>query len=142
MALDPISIALEIGGKVIDRLWPNPTEAAAAKLELLKMQQSGELAQLSADTEIAKSQAVINTAEASNQSVFVSGARPFILWVCGLGLATQFMVAPLATWGAALFDKVVVFPPLDMGTLLTLLMGMLGLGSMRTVEKLNGVANK
>ncbi len=138
MAFDPLSAALEIGSKVIDRLWPNPTDAAAAKLELLKMQQSGELAQLAADTDIAKAQAAINTAEAGNASVFVAGARPFIMWVCGSGLAMQFLVAPLATWIAGLLGKAVVFPALDMGTLLTLLMGMLGLGGMRTVERLNG----
>ena len=56
MAFDPISAALDIGGKVIDRLWPNPAEAAAAKLELVKMQQSGELAKLTSDTSVATAQ--------------------------------------------------------------------------------------
>ena len=59
MALDPLTAALDIGGKLIDRLWPDPTQRDAAKLELLKMQQSGELAALAADTEIAKSQAAV-----------------------------------------------------------------------------------
>lgn len=129
-----------IGGKLIDRLWPDPAQRDAAKLELLKMQQSGELAQLAADTDLAKGQLAVNQAEAASDSLFVSGWRPFIGWICGLGLGFQFIVAPLATYIAALFGKVIVFPPLDMGTLLTLLLGMLGLGGMRTMEKFKGVA--
>lgn len=135
MALDPVTAILDVGGKVIDRIWPDPTLAAQAKLELFKLQQSGELAQITGQMDI-------NKTEAANASVFVSGGRPFIMWICGFGLAMQFIVSPLVTWGAALFGKVIVLPPLDMGTLLTLLLGMLGLGGMRTVEKLNGVASK
>jgi len=135
MAFDPISAALEIGEKLIDRFLPDPAAAAQAKLDLVKMQQAGELAQITG-------QLAVNQAEAANPSVFVSGARPFIMWVCGVGLAMQFLVAPILTWGAMLFGKQIVFPSLDMGTLLTLLGGLLGLGSMRTVEKINGVARQ
>lgn len=142
MSLDPISALLDIGGKVLDRVIPDPAQKAAAQLELLKLAQSGELAQLNADTELAKGQLAVNQAEASNPSVFVSGWRPFIGWVCGSGLAYQFVAAPILTWVAALFGKAIAAPSLDMGTLLTLLLGMLGLGSMRTVERLNGVARK
>ena len=55
-------------------------------------------------------------------------------------MAYQFVFAPLLTWGAALLGHPVVTPTLDLSTLMTLLLGMLGLGGMRTVEKLNGVA--
>jgi hypothetical protein len=140
MALDPVSAALDIGGKVIDRLWPNPAEAAAAKLELLKLQQSGELAQLTADTQIATAQAATNTAEASAPDLLTRGWRPFIGWICGLGLAVQFLVAPIATWAATLMGHALAFPQLDMGTLMTLLFGMLGLGTLRTAEKIKGKA--
>lgn len=75
MAFDPISIALDIGGKVIYRIWPDPSQAAAAKLELIKMQQSGELAQMAADVEITKGQMAVNQVEAANTSLFVSGWR-------------------------------------------------------------------
>jgi hypothetical protein len=54
MALDPVSALLDVGSKVIDRLWPDPAQRDAAKLELFKLQQSGELAQLAAETELAK----------------------------------------------------------------------------------------
>lgn len=52
----------------------------------------------------------------------------------------QFLIAPLLTWGSTLFGKQIILPPLDTGTLMTLLGGQLGLGSMRTVEKINGVS--
>jgi len=134
MSLDPISAALDIGGKLIDRLWPDPTQAAAAKLQLLQMQQNGELAAMTAQTDT-------NKVEAQSGSLFVAGARPFIIWVCGFGFAMQFIVSPILTWGSALLNHPITLPPLDMGTLMTMLGGLLGLGAMRTVEKLNGVAS-
>lgn len=129
MSLDPVSALLDIGGKVIDRVWPDPAQAASAKLELMKLQQSGELAQIAGQLEI-------NKIEAANPNLFVSGWRPFIGWICGTGLAYQFLVYPILI---AFIPKV---QQLDMGTLLTLLTGLLGLGAMRTVEKMNGVASK
>lgn len=127
MALDPVTAALDIGGKLIDRLWPDPAKAAEAKLELLKMQQSGDLALITGQLEI-------NKAEASNPNWFVSGWRPYIGWICGTGLAYQFLIYPILV---AFQPKIV---QLDLGTLLTLLGGMLGLGAMRTYEKFQGVA--
>jgi len=132
---DPISAILGIGGKIIDKIWPDPAQADQAKLALIKLQQEGALQEIAG-------QMKINETEAANPNVFVSGWRPFVGWVCGVGLATQFLIAPLATWGAALYGKTVIFPPLDMGTLLALLGGMLCIGGMRTVEKINGVAAK
>ena len=129
MNLDPVSAVLDIGTKVIERLWPDPAAAAAAKLELLKLQQSGELAQITGQLEI-------NKTEAANPSVFVSGWRPFIGWICGIGLAYQFLIYPILI---AYEPKIV---QLDISTLITLLGGLLGLGTLRTVEKLNGVASK
>ncbi len=136
---DIVAAVTSIGGKVIDRIWPDPAQAAAAKLELMKMQASGELARLAAQTDLAKGQLAVNQAEASNQNMFVAGWRPFIGWVCGCGLAFQFLVAPLLTWATQLFGQMVIVPSLDLSTLLTLLLGMLGLGYMRTTEKLGGL---
>ena len=135
MALDPLSALLDIGGKVIDRVWPDPAQAAAAKLELFKLQQSGELAQIAGQMDV-------NKAEAANPNVFVSGWRPFSGWVCGLGFGVQFVFGPLAEWGSALYGHPVKFPPMDTGTMMPLLLGMLGLGGLRTAEKIQGVASK
>lgn len=139
---DAVNAIASITGKVIDRLWPDPLQAAQAKLELLKMTQSGELAKLAAETDLAKGQLAVNTAEATNRSLFTSGWRPFIGWVCGVGLGTQFIVRPFALWGGNIVGRAVDFPTLDVGTLMTLLFGMLGLGALRTTEKLQGVASK
>lgn len=135
MAYDPISAALDLGSKIIERLWPNADEANKAKLELFKLQQAGELAEITA-------QLKVNEIEAANPSMFVSGWRPAVGWICASALAMQFVAAPIGTWVAALAGHPVVFPNLDMGTLLTLLGGMLGLGGLRTFEKVNGVARQ
>lgn len=139
--MDPISAALNLGGQLIDRLIPDPTAKAAAQYQLLQLAQSGQLAELTADTDLAKGQLTTNAAEASNASPFVSGWRPFIGWICGFGLGYQFIAAPFMTFGAAAFGHPIVAPTLDLGTLMTLLLGMLGLGGMRTYEKTQGVVS-
>ncbi len=98
MAIDPVTALLDIGGKVIDRLWPDPVQAAQAKLELMKLQQSGELTQIAGQLEI-------NKAEASNPNPFTSGWRPFIGCVCGAGFALQFVIGPLGEWVSMLIQK-------------------------------------
>jgi Holin of 3TMs, for gene-transfer release len=135
MALDPISALFEVGSKVLDRVLPDPAQQAAAKLELLKLQQNGELAQITGQMEI-------NKAEAASSSLFVSGWRPSIGWICGAGFAVQFVIGPLAEWGSALAGHPVKFPQMDTGTMMPLLLGMLGLGGLRTAEKLADKAAK
>lgn len=137
MAFDPITSALEIGGKLIDKLIPDPTAKAQAQIALLKMKQDGDLAQLTADTELAKAQLQVNLAEASSSSLFVAGGRPFILWVCGVALANDFVVRPFALFVSSLLHATASWPSLDVGSLMPLLLGMLGLGAMRTVEKVS-----
>ena len=119
---------------LVTRTIPDPTLKEQLRREL-------ELAQLAADTDLAKAQAAINQTEATNPNLFVSGWRPFVGWVCGLGLAYAFLIKPIASpliqkWSGVPMEA------LDVGTLLTLLFGMLGLGGMRTVEKLSGVARR
>jgi hypothetical protein len=135
MALDPVSALFEIGGKVLDRVLPDPAQQAAAKLELMKLQQNGELTQIAGQMEI-------NKVEAANSSIFVSGWRPAIGWICGAGFAVQFVIGPLAEWGSALAGHPVKFPTMDTGTMMPLLLGMLGLGGLRTAEKLQDKASK
>lgn len=140
LAFDPISAMLGIGDKIIDRLWPDPAQAAAAKLELIKMQQSGELAMMAADVDIAKGQMAINAAEASNGSLFIGGWRPFIGWTCGAAFAYKFVLAPAAAFALTAYGNPIVLPVLDFTEMSTVLLGMLGLGGMRTVEKIKGVS--
>ena len=134
MALDPATAILEIGGKVFDRLFPDKAKAEAAKFELFKLQQSGELATIAGQLEI-------NKVEAANPSLFVSGWRPFVGWICGFGLLYSFIGQPLLSWASVNFDFAIP-PVLDLGTLLTVLGGMLGLGGLRTFEKISWVDRK
>lgn len=121
---------------VVDRIIPDPVAAAQAKLEVAKLAQNGELAQLAADTDLAKGQLAINTEEAKSDSLFVAGWRPFIGWTCGVGFSMQFVVGPILTWGAALAGHPVEFPKLDLSEMMPMLFGMLGLGAYRTYEKI------
>jgi hypothetical protein len=135
MALDPISAALDLGNTLITRIFPDPAQADAAKLELLKLQKSGELAQMTAQTDI-------NKEEAKNSSLFVSGWRPAIGWVCALALFYQYLLKPIITWLAGVAGyNVPLMPGLD-DNLWQLMMGMLGMGGLRTFEKVQGVASK
>lgn len=85
-------------------------------------------------------QAAINQAEASNPNVFVSGWRPFIGWVCGAGIAWNFVVKPLVEWGAFLYGHPLVgAPTLDTNELMYLVTAMLGLAGYRTYEGTKGV---
>jgi len=133
MSLDPVTAALDIGGKLIDKLWPDPAQRDAAKLELLKLQQSGELAEMTAQTEI-------NKVEAASTSIFVSGWRPAIGWICGAGCAWNWVGLPIAKLLIGLAGMDVALSMADVSEMMPLLMGMLGIGGMRTLEKIKGVA--
>jgi hypothetical protein len=150
VALDPVSAALDIGGKLIDRLWPDPTQRDAAKLELLKLQQSGELARFGAEVELTKAelaasvdiagqQSATNNIEAASESLLKSGWRPATGWVCVTGLGYMVLLRPLLSWVALIFELPIP-PEIDISVLLTLLTGLLGLGGFRTLEKLRGAA--
>lgn len=143
MSLNPVvdtvvGSVVGIAGTVIERLFPDPVKQAEARLELLKLQQNGELAALTADVQIATNQSQTNTEEAKSTSIFIAGWRPFVGWVCGVGFAVQ-MLGPLLAWVAALCGRPVAFPPMDFSVMGPTLTCMLGLGGMRTYEKLKGV---
>ena len=135
MAFDPLTSALDLGSRLIDRLLPDPQAKAQAMLQLMQLKQSGELAQLTADTDLARAQLEVNKAEATSSSLFVAGGRPFVIWVCGLALANDFILRPFATFMASLLGKAAAWPALDAQSLMPLLLGLLGLGAMRTYEK-------
>lgn len=131
----PILDVLGIGTKLIDKLIPDPKAKAEALQKLAEMEQTGDLAVIAGQNKI-------NEIEAASSNVFVAGWRPFIGWVCGSALAFQLVIRPLFMWGAELAGRPVALPLMETELLTTLLVGMLGLGGMRTVEKLNGKAPK
>jgi hypothetical protein len=133
-----LSGLFDLGKGIINRIFPDPAQAAAAQLELLKMQQNGDLAQLAADTDLAKLQIQTNIAEAAG-NWFTAGWRPCIGWVCGAGLAYAALIEPFARFTAKVwFDYTGEFPVIDTTLTMQILMGMLGLGAMRSVEKVKG----
>ena len=89
--------------------------------------------------ELAKGQMEINKTEAAHKSLFVAGWRPAIGWICGLGMASNFLLIPVANFVLALTGSTILIPLLDTGEMMPVLMGMLGLGAMRTYEKKQGV---
>ena len=131
LLLGPI---FEIGKTLLDRFVPDPEKKAAAEMDLIRMAADGELKQVIAQLEI-------NAKEAAHPSVFVSGGRPFIMWICGVGLAYSCIGHPLLSWFSAV--KGWPLPPtVDSEVLMYVLGGLLGLGGMRTFEKTKGVASK
>jgi len=89
----------------------------------------------------AAAQVLVNLAEASHRAVFVAGWRPFIGWVCGAALGYNFILRDLLGWALTAWWPTIVLPPaLQMDQLMTVLLGLLGLGTLRTVEKIGGVA--
>lgn len=119
---------------LVDDLFTSDEEREAAKLKLLEMEQRGELAQIS-----------VNMQEAKSEHLFVSGWRPAVGWVCVAAFAYTFVLLPFTSFIAlavgmnpALLEAL---PDLDIGSMMPVLLGMLGLGAMRTYEKKND-ANK
>ena len=92
--------------------------------------------------ELAKGQIDINREQAKHPSIFVSGARPAIMWVCCLGLLWQFFIQPIVTYIAVIFNPDFVPLNLEMEGLVTLVMSLLGLGAMRSFEKSKGIARE
>ena len=110
---------------VINKLFPDKSEQERQQLAMAMTVIQGQL-----DT---------NKAEAGSPNMFVAGWRPFVGWICGTGFGVQFVIGPLAEWISALAGHPVKFPQMDLGTMMPLLFGLLGLGGMRTVEKIQGV---
>jgi hypothetical protein len=127
--------------EIINKVIPDPAAAAEAKLKVLDLQQKGELAQLDADVRLALGQMDINKAEAESPDFFRGGWRPGAGWICVFGLGYTFVIRPLLPWCAAVLGlSPPPLPPIDTGELLALLFGMLGLGAMRTKERIEGKA--
>lgn len=121
-----------LAGDIINKFWPDKTQVEkdqiAAQMQLMLIQAQQTTAQT--DT---------NKVEAASSSIFVAGWRPMVGWVCGLAFGVQYVFGPLGTWIASLLGHPVIFPTMDFGTIFPILLGMLGLGGMRSYEKVNGI---
>ncbi|MFC6440858.1 3TM-type holin [Bowmanella sp. JS7-9] len=120
--------------KLVDRI-PDPNARAEAREQF-------ETQLLTAVTEASTLQAKINQVEAAHSSVFVAGWRPFIGWVCGLSLLWAFLLQPIMVWGVKVAGVDVDIPIIETGALYQLVLAMLGMGGLRTFEKMKGVARE
>jgi len=118
-----------VAGKILDKFVEDKDLKTKLNAELKTQLVSLDLAQAQANIEQAK-----------HPSLFVSGARPAIMWVCCFALGWQFIIAPISSWGLAIWYPVITLPILDTQSLMTLMLSLLGLGGMRTAEKWKGVA--
>jgi hypothetical protein len=89
--------------------------------------------------ELAKGQLEVNKVEAAHKSLFVAGWRPAVGWVCVLGMFGNFITIPFSNFVLALLGINIVIPLVPLETMMPVLMGMLGLGAMRSYEKKNAV---
>tara|TARA_R110000822_G_scaffold67094_1_gene163618 strand:+ start:93 stop:461 length:369 start_codon:yes stop_codon:yes gene_type:complete len=120
--------------EVAGRFLPEDKEKRAAAEREIEAQLTMHLAKIDL------AQLEINKVEAASRSVFVSGWRPFIGWSCGAAMALNFIVFPLASFVLAQTGHLVELPTLDMSEMMPVLMGLLGLGGLRTVEKIKQVS--
>ena len=136
----------DVAKAVINKIWPDPAQQAEAQMKLLQLQQTGELAELAAATDLAKLQIQTNIEEAKSTSLFIAGWRPMVGWTCGVAFAYAYILLPMLqfavyTWGSAeMVKQVAMLPALNLDAMLPVLFGMLGLGSLRTVEKVKNAA--
>jgi hypothetical protein len=126
MALDPLTAGLDIAGRVIDRIWPDKTEQEKAEMALLVATVQGQMQ--------------TNQVEAAHSSIFVSGWRPAIGWVCGGACAWNWIGLPITQTICTVLGYTFAFDQADLTEMLPILIGMLGLGGLRTWEKAQGVA--
>lgn len=130
MAIDVTGLGAvaDLASGLIDRFFPNKTEQ--------------DKAQMAAALTIIHGQLATNQEEAKNPSIFVSGWRPFIGWACGAACAWNWLGLPVGLFFAKLFGYSFEMSPADLTEMLPILIGMLGLGTLRTVEKIQQVASK
>ena len=130
---------------LIERFFPDPEKKAEAQRALLQMQQNGELALLASETDLAKLQIQTNVEEAKHANIFVSGWRPAVGWCCAAAFAYSYVLLPFAqflvfTFGTTgMAEQLALAPKLELSEMLPVLFGMLGLGGLRTVEKVKNV---
>ncbi len=127
--MDPISSIVSLVTSIVSRVWPDKTEVQKQQFAL-------ELAKEMNQQQLLTKQIDVNIEEAKSSNLFVAGGRPFVIWICGLSFAWQFLVQPIIVFiGAAAGHPILNLPVFDYNSLNTVLMGLLGLGAMRSYDK-------
>ena len=120
-----------VAGKVLDKFVEDKD---------LKTKLNAELKQQMVSLDLAQAQA--NIEQAKHPSIFVSGSRPAIMWICAFGLGWQYVFQPVFVWGIAISGADIAIPIIPTEGLMTLTLSLLGLGGMRSAEKFKGVARE
>ena len=131
--LDPVSNVASAAAEIIGLFKANPTVKAQLSQQLDETALSGQIQEVLAEIQV-------DAVEAASKSTFVAGWRPGIGWVCGAAMAYAYIVQPLGGFLLAAVGHPVALPAVSLSELMPVLLGMLGLGAMRTVEKVQGVA--
>lgn len=135
MAFDPITEGFSLVSTVLNKFFPDANEELRGKL-------SQASAEIDNTFKLQIAQLEINKEEAKSNSLFIAGARPFIIWVGGLGLAYQLLFQPIVNGILLVLGFPAVFTLIDVTLLQTTLGTLLGLGVARSVDKVKGVDTK
>jgi len=123
-------------GELLKKILPDTAQRQEAEAKLKELAAIGELEYLKADVQLAVGQMEVNKVEAASESVFKSGWRPATGWLCVLGFAYMTVVRPILPWALTLTGtEVPPLPAIDTGEIAAILLGMLGLGGLRSFEK-------
>lgn len=141
----PLDSVFDLGKTVIERIWPDPNKRAEEMRKLEQLRHDGDIARIDAHVKLLVGQIDVNKIEASHKSIFVAGWRPFVGWTCGIILAYNYIGVSLIEY-AWLFTDLAQSenpPPLpermSMSELFPVLLGLLGIGGMRSLDKFNRV---
>jgi len=126
---------LEPATKILDKVIEDKDQKNALAHEIATMAERHA-------QELAKGQLEVNKAEAAHKSLFVAGWRPFIGWICGVAMLANFLLIPMANFILDLSGSTNTIPLIELETMMPVLMGMLGLGAMRSYEKVKKVSRE
>lgn len=136
MSLDPFTAGFDLVKTGLDKFFPDADTELKGKLEAAATE-------INNNYQLQLEQIQVNKIEAASSSLFTSGWRPFIAWVCGVALAYSSILEPILRFVARVcFDYLGEFPEIDDDITLQVLLGMLGLGAMRSYDKVQGTVRK
>jgi len=135
MSLDPITAGIDLFTSIVNKVFPDKSEQE-------KQQIAQQMALEAQDADLLKGQQEINKQEATNSNLFVSGARPFAIWICDAALLFNYVLGPYVINPLLIHFGQSSVSPMNMGELMPILLGLLGLSSFRTYERINGVIPK
>lgn len=138
---------LNIGGQLIKHWFPDPKDAANAELELIKLNESGDLQRMATEAGLLHGQIEVNKEEAKSGSLFIAGWRPAIGWTCAISLFMYYVpycIVATVIWAMHCIEtnQLVARPDLGIADLIGLMSAMLGIASMRSFDKVKNIATQ